>query len=416
MRSSERKRQASDGAESTASQQEELPMIGLSSLSFAPPAAYEKDPAWCTKQLDMLWDVIMQQGAIARSKVRGKRKQPLKPGMIGAQWHRPVLTHMTQSLTQSKVQHPRMDAFGASVRQWQARGDAMLQQGCSDEELWSWLSGQIIQVFMDQRPEELSTQLAFFTVPTAMRVRDAVVALQQHVNTAVSASVRSEHDAAFDQLRKSAVLGFMQRQFPDSGLNPQLRQQYDDKSCTAQDMCNLVVELTHEQNLYAKAPADKLRYPASTALAVTQDTTRVEDDSSTKQEQRKRERERRKAQEAAIYNLQLEEQLAMTPVSDKQFPCYNCGKTEHRWLKCPEPYNAERWKVWLSRTRTADRHQARRVMLGSSTPHALATASSRSRGAALVLPRDQGQHREALQPLLREMEVTNRLQQQSLPV
>lgn len=67
QRSVGHERYGSGGADSATSQHEELPMIGLSSLSFAPPAAYEQDPAWCSKQLDMLWDVIVQQGAIARS-------------------------------------------------------------------------------------------------------------------------------------------------------------------------------------------------------------------------------------------------------------------------------------------------------------------------------------------------------------
>lgn len=274
--------------------------------------------------------------------------------MIGVQWHRPVLTHMAQALTQSKVQHARLDAFAANVRQWQAKGDTMLQQGRSDEELWSWLSGQIIQVFMDKRPEELSTQLAFFTVSAGTRVRDAAVALQQHVNTAVSASVRSAHDAAFDQIRKSAVLGFIQRQFPDSGLLTQLRQQYDDTGCTAQDMCKYVVENTHEQNLHAKEPADKQRYPVSTALtAMSTPTAEGQADGSSRQQQRKQERERRRSEETTIYSLQLEEQLAMMPDSSKQYPCYNCGKTDHRWLKYAEPYNAQRWKAWLAENKAS---------------------------------------------------------------
>ncbi len=348
-RSGERRRPANSGADSAASQPEELPMIGLSSLSFAPPSNYEKDPAWCTKQLDMLWDVVVQQGAIARSKMRGKRKQ-LKPGMIGAQWHRPVLTHMAQALTQSKLQHPRADAFAANIRQWQSRGDSMLLEGSTDEQLWSWLSGQIVQVFMDQRPEELSTQLAFFTVPSGARVREAAVALQQHVNTAVSASVRSQHDGAFDQLRKSAVLGFIQRQFPDSDLQTQLREQYNDDSCTAQDMCTFVVEHTHEQNLTAKAPADKVRYPVTTVL-----TGADNDEVNLKQEQRKKDRERRKNDDMAMYAMQLEEQLAVSD-NTKQWPCYNCGKTDHRWLKCPDAYNAERWKAWLSDNKASRWH------------------------------------------------------------
>lgn len=322
-------------------------MIGLSSLNFAPPAYYESDPAWCSKQLDMLWDVIMQQGAIARSKSRNKLK-PLAEGMVGAQWHRPVLTHMTSALTHSKVQHPRVAAFAASVRLWQSKGDAMLREGSSDQQLWSWLSGQMIQVFMDQRPEELSTQLAFFTVPAGTRVREAAVALQQHVNTAVSASARSEHDAAFDQIRKSAVQGFMGRQFPDSGLVMRLSEQYDTKGCTSQEMCKFIVESTHEQNLHAKEPADKLRYSVTPGLALAVTPDAVEVDGSSKQEQRKKERERRRLEEAAVYSMQLEEQLAMMPIIDKQYPCYNCGKTGHRWLQCSEVYNADRWKTFQS--------------------------------------------------------------------
>jgi hypothetical protein len=346
-RSSERKRHNSGGGDSAASLAEELPMIGISTLTFAPPDSYEKDPAWCSKQLDMLWDVIEQQCAIARSKVRGKRKQP-KKGMLGAQWHRPVLTHMSQALTQSKVQHPRVDAFAASVRHWQSKGDSMLQQGSTDEQLWSWLSGQIIQVFMDKTPEELSTQLAFATVAAGTRVRDATVLLQQEVNTAVSASARSPHDAAWDQIRKRAVQHFIERQFPDSGLLTQLREQYADESCTAQDMCKYVVENTREQNLTAKEPADKVRYPVTMTAAVTPGGG--DDGGGAKQEQHKRERERRKRESDALYTLQLEEQLAMAALGDSatKWPCYNCGKTDHRWLKCPDAYNSERWKAWLA--------------------------------------------------------------------
>lgn len=318
-------------------------MIGLTSVSFKPPENYVHDPAWCTKQLDMLFSLVKQSASIARDKARGRLgRQRLKPGMLGAQWHRPLLTHMAQSLTHGSPKHPRSSAFCASISQWQDSGDEMLRKGRSDEELWSWLSGEIVRVFMDKEPEELSTDLQYLTVKAGTRIRDAAVELQQRVNTAVSASLRHPSNAAFDTMRKRAVVAFMQRQFPDCGLISTLQDMYESSDSTSQTMCKYVVEKVRDQNLTAKEPADKLKYPVTAGTAGTAGVS-----NGSAEEHRRKEREKRKQGE--LYTLQLEEQMCAMSSADGSRPtCYNCGSSDHtRWLLCSEPYNAERWKAAL---------------------------------------------------------------------
>lgn len=310
-------------------------------VSFQAPEDHATDPAWCARQLEVIHDIIRQQAVIALNRAR-RALPPEGSGMWGVQWHAPLLAYMAASLQSSKVKHPRADQFVASKLQWKTDATSKLQAGHTDDDVWTWLTGEIVRVFMDRNPRDFTTMLSTFTVPTDMPIRDATTQLSRFVNTAVTAQSNTAHGQLYDEMRKDAIISFMQRQFPACGIIAALQARLEDRSYTSLNMCNDVNIYVRDLNLTAKAPVDRMFRVTDGVRAKSGSGKQEHSDD----DQRRKQREKtERGQRSAVYMAALEEIAAIDGTAPG---CRNCSEAGHQWIQCPKPYQAERWKQWLA--------------------------------------------------------------------
>jgi hypothetical protein len=317
---------------------------------FGPRSNWKVDTSWCIKQLNGIRIDVSNACRLAWSKSsQGRKGKACPAGYWGADWLSGTTNELANALSDTSVAAdcPHVKTFLAEVQRLRHEGEVLTEKGASDEELWAFLAGEVIKIFLDCKPAEFTTSLMNIAFPVGTPMRTIASELSAAVSTSESAHPDTGKSKAHNQMRLDAVLSLLEEQVPEMIVDGQIKAMVVKGVRSSKLMSHIISR--SDVNITARAckPGSARRaiaiegFSGSVAPrakptwtpppAASQDSTPPPVLSRYDKAARRR--------HFRVHAMESDNHLRDGRA------CHNCGESGHFWLTCSQPYSKQRWRA-----------------------------------------------------------------------
>ena len=309
-----------------------------------------------TKQIVHSESVKARLTALQRMRDEERKAVPELPkGMWGAvNWHSTVPTLISQSLRKAAGNKPdqlppRLQLFETQAHSMVTDCDEMYRRGATDDEVWTALASSMYRAFEDKEPEDFSHELAALRFREGTSHREAVLLIQQAVETAEQAhsdTLSADAKASQQRQHKMSIARIWKQQFNISYLQA-LVDMVKDSSKTPRDMISLMVRHI-DFNEAAKRAEEGIAIASLKGSGYRRSkldghaATSGSGDAAGEGGRQKRSKGPSMSV-THIAELHHDADIAVMKDQTQQKTCHNCLKPGHFWADCNADYDAGNW-------------------------------------------------------------------------